>query len=133
MVTVRHAETAGSPKSGAASRRRPDLLRHGPEAVLYALMDQVVDDYVPVVAGLENDIDEIEDQLFSGDPAVSRRIYELAREVIQFQRAIHPLPAMMQLLQRGFEKYEVDIGTAAQPPRRRGPRGAAHLPRRFLP
>jgi magnesium transporter len=39
---------------------------------------------------------------------VSRRIYELAREVIQFQRAIHPLPAMMQQLRRGFEKYQVD-------------------------
>ena len=83
---------------------RPDLLRHGPEAVLYALMDQVVDDYGPVVAGLENDIDEIEDQLFSGDPTVSRRIYELAREVIQFQRAIHPLPAMMQQLRRGLRE-----------------------------
>ena len=71
-------------------------------------MDQVVDDYAPVVAGLENDIDEIEDQLFSGDTTVSRRIYELAREVIQFQRAIHPLPAMMQQLRRGFEKYGVD-------------------------
>ena len=37
-------------------------------------MDQVVDEYAPVVAGLENDIDEIEDQLFNNDPAVSRRI-----------------------------------------------------------
>jgi magnesium transporter len=83
-------------------------LRHGPEAVLYALLDQVVDEYAPVVAGLENDIDEIEDQLFSGDPRVSRRIYDLAREVIQFQRAIHPLPAMIQQLRNGFDKYEVD-------------------------
>jgi len=108
VVTVRHAETA---VVGLVRRRlegRPDLLCHGPEAVLYALMDQVVDDYVPVVAGLENDIDEIEDQLFSGDPLVSRRIYELAREVIHFQRAIHPLPAMMEHLRRGFEKYQVD-------------------------
>ena len=99
---------AGWPRCGGSWSGRPDLLCHGPEAVLYALMDQVVDDYVPVVAGLENDIDEIEDQLFSGDPKVSRRIYELAREVIQFQRAIHPLPAMMQLLRRGFEKYQVN-------------------------
>ena len=108
VVTVRHAETGGVAQVRRKLERRPDLLCHGPEAVLYALMDQVVDDYVPVVAGLENDIDEIEDQLFSGDPKVSRRIYELAREVIQFQRAIHPLPAMMQLLRRGFEKYRVD-------------------------
>ena len=108
VVTVRHAETGGVAQVRRKLEKRPDLLCHGPEAVLYALMDQVVDDYVPVVAGLENDIDEIEDQLFSGDPKVSRRIYELAREVIQFQRAIHPLPAMMQLLRRGFEKYQVN-------------------------
>ncbi len=108
VVTVRHAETGSVAQVRRRLEQRPDLLSHGPEAVLYALMDQVVDDYVPVVAGLENDIDEIEDQLFSGDPKVSRRIYELAREVIQFQRAIHPLPAMMQHLRRGFEKYEVD-------------------------
>ncbi|CAI3801721.1 magnesium/cobalt transporter CorA [Pseudarthrobacter sp. MM222] len=108
VVTVRHAETGGVAQVRRRLEGRPDLLRHGPEAVLYALLDQVMDDYVPVVAGLENDIDEIEDQLFSGDPKVSRRIYELAREVIQFQRAIHPLPAMMQQLRRGFEKYQVD-------------------------
>lgn len=108
VVTVRHAETAVVGQVRRRMEGRPDLLCHGPEAVLYALMDQVVDDYSPVVAGLENDIDEIEDQLFSGDPLVSRRIYELAREVIHFQRAIHPLPAMMQQLRRGFEKYHVD-------------------------
>ncbi|MBT2585940.1 magnesium/cobalt transporter CorA [Arthrobacter sp. ISL-95] len=109
VVTIRHAETGGVARVRKRLEERPDLLRHGPEAVLYALLDQVVDDYAPVVAGLENDIDEIEDQLFSGDSAVSRRIYELAREVIQFQRAIHPLPEMMVLLENGFEKYGVDI------------------------
>ena len=108
VITVRHAETAGVAQVRQRLEGRPELLCHGPEAVLYALMDQVVDDYVPVVAGLENDIDEIEDQLFSGDSSVSRRIYELAREVIQFQRAIHPLPGMMQLLRRGFDKYEIN-------------------------
>ncbi|MGO4491184.1 magnesium/cobalt transporter CorA [Arthrobacter sp. 2YAF22_2] len=108
VVTVRHAETRVVGQVRHRLEGRPDLLRLGPEAVLYALLDQVVDDYLPVVAGLENDIDEIEDQLFSGDPLVSRRIYDLAREVIHFQRAIHPLPAMMQHLRGGFEKYEVD-------------------------
>lgn len=109
VVTIRHAETGGVARVRKRLEERPDLLCHGPEAVLYALVDQVVDDYAPVIAGLENDIDEIEDQLFSGDSAVSRRIYELAREVIQFQRAIHPLPEMMVLLEKGFEKYGVDI------------------------
>jgi magnesium transporter len=43
----------------------------------------------PVIAGPESDIDEIEDQMFQGDPAVSRRIHELTREVVEFQRATH--------------------------------------------
>ncbi|MBD7949768.1 MULTISPECIES: magnesium and cobalt transport protein CorA [Oerskovia] len=109
VVTVRHAE---SPDVAAVRRRleaTPELLRRGPEAILYAVLDQVVDEYAPVVAGLQNDIDEIEDQLFSGDPAVSRRIYELSREVIAFQRATHPVVGILQALERGSEKYGVDI------------------------
>ncbi|MDJ0321356.1 magnesium/cobalt transporter CorA [Pseudarthrobacter sp. PS3-L1] len=107
VVTVRHAEMAGVGRVRQRLENSPELLNHGPETVLYALLDQIVDDYMPVIAGLQNDIDEIEDQLFSNDSTVSRRIYELAREVIQFQRAIHPLPDMIQQLNRGFEKYAV--------------------------
>ncbi len=109
VVTIRQAETAGVAQVRRRLESQAGLMACGPEAVLYALLDQVVDDYAPVVAGLENDIDEIEDQLFSGDAAVSRRIYELAREVIQFQRAINPLPDMISLLRGGFAKYGVDI------------------------
>lgn len=108
VVTVRHAE---APDLGRVRRRlegSPDLLRLGPEAILYAILDEVVDEYLPVVAGLENDIDEIEDQVFGGDPAVSRRIYELHREVINFQRATQPLLGMLRGLAAGFEKHGTD-------------------------
>jgi magnesium transporter len=109
VVTIRHAE---SPDLAKVRRRLEDsaaLLRLGPEAVLYAILDQVVDEYGPVVAGLENDIDEIEDQLFSGDPAVSRRIYDLTREVIEFQRTTRPLLNILTSLEAGFDKYNVDV------------------------
>jgi magnesium transporter len=95
VVVVRHAE---APDLKAVRQRledEPGLLATGPLAVLYAVADRVVDDYWPVVAGLENDIDEIEDQLFAGDPGVSQRIYELTREVITFQRAIVPLSGLI--------------------------------------
>jgi magnesium transporter len=59
--------------------------------VLYAILDAVVDGYTPVVEGIANDIDEIETQVFDGDPKVSRRVYELNREVIEFERAVAPL------------------------------------------
>lgn len=108
VVTVRHAE---SPDLAVVRRRLegdPTLLCLGPQAVLYALLDQVVDEYQPVVQGLENDIDEIEDELFGGSPDVSRRIYELHREVIEFQRATQPLENMMEGLLRGSDKYQLD-------------------------
>ncbi len=109
VVTIRHAESPDLRRVRDRLERTPELLRLGPEAVLYAILDLVVDGYAPVVAGLENDIDEIEDQLFKGDPAVSRRIYELSREVIEFQRATRPLLGMLTALEAGFDKYKVDV------------------------
>jgi magnesium transporter len=109
VVTIRHAE---APDLGRVRNRleaNPALLRLGPEAVLYAILDEVVDEYAPVVAGLETDVDEIENELFQGDPQVSRRIYELSREVIEFQRATRPLLGMLTALEAGFEKYKVDL------------------------
>lgn len=108
VVTVRHAESPNLARVRRRMESTPDLLRLGPEAVLYAIFDEVVDAYEPVVAGLQNDIDEIEFEVFDGDPSVSRRIYELTREVIEFQRATRPLVPMLRSLIAGFDKYAVD-------------------------
>jgi magnesium transporter len=109
VVTVRHAESPNLASVRTRLEGNPELLRRGPEAIFYAIVDQVVDEYGPVVAGLENDIDEIEDQLFHGDNTVSRRIYALLSEVIEFQRTTRPLLDIMSALKAGFEKYQVDI------------------------
>jgi magnesium transporter len=109
VITVRHGEAPQLASVRARMERDRDLLAQGPEAVLYAILDEVVDEYLPVVNGLENDIDEIETEVFSGDPKVSRRIYELSREVIEFQRAVRPLTAMLDALSAGFDKYRIDI------------------------
>ena len=108
VVTVRHAENPDLANVRRRMESNPALLARGPEAVLHAVLDEVVDGYGPVIAGLENDIDEIEDQLFGGDPSVSRRIYELLSEVIAFQRATRPLRGMLEGLLRGSDKYRVD-------------------------
>jgi magnesium transporter len=108
VVTVRHAEAPNLAAVRRRVERDPELLRRGTEAVLYAIVDKVVDGYAPVVAGLENDIDEIETEVFRGDPKVSRRIYELSREVIEFQRATRPLIGILASLRAGFGKYGVD-------------------------
>lgn len=98
VVTIRHAESPDLAAVRARLEHDPRLLARGPYAVLYAILDQLVDEYSPVVEGLQNDIDEIEDQLFSGEPEVSKRIYELLREVINFQRATDPLSGMFDTL-----------------------------------
>ncbi|MEU4348333.1 magnesium and cobalt transport protein CorA [Streptomyces sp. NPDC023838] len=108
LITVRHG---AAPDLSAVRRRMeetPELLALGPEAVLYAILDAVVDGYVPVVSGVQNDIDEIETEVFRGDPEVSRRIYELSREIVEFQRATRPLVGMLHGLMAGFAKYGTD-------------------------
>ncbi|MFG2946988.1 magnesium and cobalt transport protein CorA [Streptomyces adustus] len=108
VITVRHG---AAPNLSAVRRRMedsPDLLKLGPEAVLYAILDAVVDGYAPVVAGVQNDVDEIETEVFRGDPEVSRRIYELSREMVEFQRATRPLVGMLHGLMAGFAKYGTD-------------------------
>jgi magnesium transporter len=107
VVTIRHAE---SPNLGAVRKRMesaPELLALGSEAVLYAILDQVVDEYLPVTLGVENDLDEIDDTLFSGESDITRRIYLLASEIVAYQRAVIPLPNIIEVLQNGFEKYQV--------------------------
>jgi magnesium transporter len=101
VVTVRHAESPDLARVRRRMEGMPEFLALGPDAVLYGILDQVVDEYEPVAAGLENDIDEIEDDLFGADPDVSRRIYELSRQVITFQRATSPLAGILQALMAG--------------------------------
>ena len=100
VITVRHAEAPDLARVRHSLESRPDLLSRGPVAIVHAILDRVVDDYGPVVAGVEHDIDEIEDEVFGGSPDVSRRIYDLTREVIEFQRATHPLAGILEGLMR---------------------------------
>jgi magnesium transporter len=91
IVTVRHGETKLHDVR-MELEQRPDLLRHGPAAALYAILDRVVDDYGPVISGLEEDIRSVEAQVFSeswANPA--ERIYKLKREVLELHGAVAPL------------------------------------------
>jgi magnesium transporter len=108
VVTVRHSRTPDLSTVRHRMEDDPELLARGPEAILYAILDSVVDGYAPVIAGLQKDIDEIEVQVFRGDPNVSRRIYELSSEVIEFQRSTRPLIGVLDRLVAGFQKYSTD-------------------------
>jgi magnesium transporter len=101
LITVRQG--AASDLHGARLRleQRPELLREGPAAALWAIVDKVVDDYAPVVEGLEQDVEEVEATVFRGSAAATERIYKLRREVVDFYRAVHPLLGPLDALERG--------------------------------
>ena len=95
-VIVRHEHAPDLSPIAERMDAEPWLTGRGGLGVLYAALDLVVDGYFPVLDGLENDVDEIEDQVFSGEPAVAKRIYQLSREAIGLQRAVHPLPQVLR-------------------------------------
>jgi magnesium transporter len=83
--------------------KRPELLAAGTESVLWAILDTIVDAYTPVVLEVERDIDEIEETVFSGSVAPTERIYSLRREATAFYRAVHPLLAVISMVERTTE------------------------------
>ena len=102
VVTVRHGIAAELAPVRQQLEARPELMALGPSAVLWAVMDAVVDGYSPALEGLEDDVDEVEDEVFSdGRSNPTRRIYTLKREVMEFHRAVHPLVDVMERLGRG--------------------------------
>ncbi|MCC6437385.1 MAG: magnesium/cobalt transporter CorA [Acidimicrobiales bacterium] len=99
VVTVRHGRTDALADVRGLLDRDPEKLTWGPTSVLYAIADHVVDDYALVMRGLDVDIDQIEQQVFSGPKAAhAERIFKLKREVLDFRRAVEPLePALAEL------------------------------------
>jgi magnesium transporter len=106
VITVRHGETSELKDVRQRLERDPELLAHGPGAVLHAIVDKVVDDYTPALEGLGEDIDQIENQVFSGERAnPAERIYKLKREVLEFEHAVAPLVDPVHRLAKGH--YEI--------------------------
>jgi magnesium transporter len=101
VVAVRHGEL--SPLTSVRERleAQPKLLRRGPIAVLYAVLDRVVDDYIPIVRDIDRDVQQVEEDVFTvdgGNP--TERIYRLKRQVLGFHQAIAGLMEPLDLLTR---------------------------------
>ena len=99
VVTVRHGPARALSGIRKRLEREPELLECGPYSVLYAVADAVVDDYSEILAAVEDDIEEVEERVFSpvrGNDAP--RIYNLKREIIEFRRAVRPLVEPMERL-----------------------------------
>lgn len=79
-----------------------ELLKLGPRAVAYQLVDAIVDGYAPVLRGIAIDQEQIERQVFSGDVAVAQRIYRLSQEIIDMQHTTTSVMEVVQRLQKDF-------------------------------
>jgi magnesium transporter len=99
VVVVRHGVASELGSARERLEEQPELLRLGPASAVWAIMDKVVDDYVPVVEGIENDVEEVEQAVFSAVGDQTRRIYLLRRELAEFYRAVHPLLGALDALE----------------------------------
>ena len=112
VITVRHGQASALAPVRHGLESQPDRLALGPIAVVHAILDRVVDDYRPVLDGLDQDIREIEEQVFSPDrnnPAV--RIYKLKRQVLDLFRNVEPLIEPLERLQTNPHAFgAVDLG-----------------------
>ncbi len=93
ILSVRHRTQRGFADVRARTEREPELLRHGSAYVLYALMDNVVDRYFPIVDALESELEEIEEQIFVRNTARSNieALYALKRQLMILKHAVDPL------------------------------------------
>ncbi len=99
VISVRHGEACRLKPVREHLEARPELLKQGPWAVAYGVLDHVVDLYVEAADGISQDVDLIEESVFARDSSGRmQRIYQLKRELVEFKRAVLPLQRPLQLL-----------------------------------
>jgi len=103
VLSVRSRAKKGFADVRVRTEREPDLLKHGPAYVLYALMDAVVDRYFPIIDGLETEIEDIEARIFQGATtrAQIEALYDLRRKIMVLKHAAGPLLEATGKLQAG--------------------------------
>jgi magnesium transporter len=102
VVSVRHGKGTELHSARLDLEGRTAVLGHGPSAVVYAICDRVVDGYEAVALSLEEDVDEVEESVFSPTRSEdSKRIYVLKRELAEMRRAVNPLREPMKRFATG--------------------------------
>src|SRR5476651_1472826 len=101
VVSVRH----GASTSYATVRERaeacPTVLSRGEDYILYAILDFIVDNYMPVVEAVQREVDALEDGVLHKtlrEPEVDR-LYMLRRELLQLRKAVVPLVDVCQRIE----------------------------------
>jgi magnesium transporter len=99
VIVVRHGAASELHAARERLEQHPELLALGPSAAVWAVMDKIVDDYRPVAEGIEQDIDEVEEVVFSEGGDQTRRVYFLRHELADFHRAVRPLLGALDVLE----------------------------------
>ncbi|HSN43963.1 MAG TPA: magnesium transporter CorA family protein [Propionibacteriaceae bacterium] len=106
LVTVRHTNEFDMGPVVERWRDHADLLQFGPSALLYGLLDAVVDGHFETVGSLDDSLEVLEDALFENSSAragVQRRSFQLRKELVQFRRVVLPLREVVSELRRPAE------------------------------
>jgi magnesium transporter len=107
VIAVRHGEPSDPERARRHLEQTPHLLKSGPASAVWAILDTIVDDYTPVLEGLEEDIETVEQAIFAGQENLTEQIYLLKQEINEVYRAVHPLLAPLDILERGgFEPVD---------------------------
>jgi magnesium transporter len=114
VITVRHGQASALSPVRQELEADPERMALGPIAVVHAILDRVVDDYRPVLDGLDHDIVEIEAEVFGPERTnPAERIYKLRRQVLDMYRNVEPLIEPLERLQTGkhpFGAADVELG-----------------------
>ncbi|ASR38948.1 magnesium transporter [Prauserella marina] len=109
IITVRHGNHAGLAHLRRELDSDPERLTPGPASVLHAIADHVVDHFLEVTDKIEDDIDEMETEVFAPRTAVtSEQIYLMKREVLELRRAVSPLTTPLRRLSEGYTRLVPD-------------------------
>jgi magnesium transporter len=102
LMTVRHGASTSYAPARARMERDPDLLAHGPGSGLYAVLDQIVDSYMPIVDAFGQRLNELEKDVFSDQfrRSTVRELYDLKRELTRLRLAIAPLQDLLGQVSR---------------------------------
>ena len=101
VVVVRHGPTNTIKDALVQSEQRRPLGTSGAPATAWAILDKVINDYEPVLAGLARANSDVERAVFAGEADQTQRIYLLRRELAELSRAVHPLLAPLGAVERG--------------------------------
>jgi magnesium transporter len=112
VLSVRHGPSSSYKEVRQRCESAPKKLKKGEDFVIYSLMDFIVDNYIPVVDAIEEEVEQMEDSIFDKpfDRAMVERIYGFKRELLSLRRIVAPLVEITNRMMR-FDVPLIDKNT----------------------